>query len=113
MNRIFISKILSTDLKSRANVHTLYLSVKDMKLDEVIFDFENVNFATRSFLDEFYNVFIKGHHIKFENVPEEIAIILDTVSRTQNKTKNFSQQENVRSFKTVDEFCSYITSIAF
>lgn len=113
MNRIFISKILSTDLKSRANVHTLYLSVKDMNLDEVIFDFSNVNFATRSFLDEFYNVFIKGHHVKLENVPNEIAIILDTVSRTQNKTKNFKQQDNVKSFKTVDDFCSYMTSIAF
>ncbi len=48
----------------------------DMNLDEVIFDFSNVNFATRSFLDEFYNVFIKGHHVKLENVPNEIAIIL-------------------------------------
>lgn len=113
MNRIYIKQELSADLKSRSTVHTLYLSVKDKNLDEVVFDFSNVNFATRSFLDEFYNVFIKEHRVKIENVPEEIAIILDTVSSTQEKKKGLIKQKNVKSFKTVDDFCSYMSRLSF
>ncbi len=112
MNRIYITQRLSADLKSRSTVHTLYLSMKSEELDNVIFDFSNVNFATRSFLDEFYNVFLKNHKAKVENVPNEISIILDTVRRTQGKERNFPQQGNIKSFKSVDDFCIYMASLA-
>lgn len=113
MNRIFISQRLSADLKSRSTVHTLYISMKSDNMDNVIFDFSNVNFATRSFIDEFYNVFVKDHNVKLENVPNEIAVILDTVSKTQEKKKSLLQQSNVKSFSSVDDFCSYMSSLAF
>ena len=112
MNRIYITQRLSADLKSRSTVHTLYLSMKTEELDDTIFDFSNVNFATRSFLDEFYNVFLKNHKAKVENVPNEISIILDIVQRTQGKERNFPQQVNVKSFKSIDDFCMYMASLA-
>lgn len=113
MNRIYITQRLSADLKSRSTVHTLYASMQLENIDETIFDFSNVNFATRSFLDEFYNVFIKGHNVKLEHVPNEISLILETVSRTQEKKKSIPLHENVKSFSTIDDFCSYISSLAF
>ncbi len=113
MNRVYISKRLSADLKSRSTVHTLLLSLGNENLDNIVFDFSNVNFATRSFLDEFYNVFIKEHSAKVDNVPSEIAIILDTVSRTQERQKNIQEEDSVKSFKTVDDFCSYMSLLAF
>jgi len=113
MKRVYITQRLSADLKSRSTVHTLYLSMQSEDIDNVIFDFSNVNFATRSFLDEFYNVFVKNHHVKLEHVPNEISIILDTVSKTQEKKKSLPEQSNIQSFKTVDDFCSYMSSLAF
>jgi hypothetical protein len=113
MKRIIISDVLSADLKSRSNVHTLYKYIENMNPDEVIFDFSNVKFATRSFLDEFYNVFLKTHRFKTENVPSDIKLILDIVSRTQEDSKKIVHQNNLKSFDTVDDFCNYMTSIAF
>jgi len=113
MNRVYITQRLSADLKSRSTVHTLYVSMQSENMDNVIFDFSNVNFATRSFLDEFYNVFIKKHNAKVENVPSEIALILNTVSKTQEKKKSLTKQYNVKSFSNVDEFCTYMSSLAF
>lgn len=113
MNRIYITQRLSADLKSRSTVHTLFISMQSENMENVIFDFSNVNFATRSFLDEFYNVFIKKYNAKVENVPSEIALILDTVSKTQEKKKSLPQQNNVKSFRNVDDFCTYMSSLAF
>ncbi|HOG41607.1 MAG TPA: hypothetical protein PLI69_03600 [Bacteroidales bacterium] len=114
MERIFISQILSDDLKSRSSVHTLYVALKSKYINELVFDFSNVNFASRSFIDEFYNVFIKEHRPKLENVPDKIAVILDAVSRTQEENKKtITKKSKIKSFNSVDEFCSYMTSIAF
>lgn len=112
-NRVYIKKVLSADLKSRSTVHTLLLSLNGKNLNDVIFDFYDVNFASRSFLDEFYNVFLKKHKARVENISEDIKIILDTVSRTQDNKSTLVKSKNVRSFKTVDDFCSHIKNISF
>jgi len=114
MNRIYISQILSDDLKSRSAVRSLYHTLKSMDLNELVFDFSNVNFASRSFIDEFYNVFIKQHSATIENVPDKIASIFDAVSRTQERNeKRIVKKNDTKSFKSVDDFCSYMTKIAF
>lgn len=118
MNRINISSILSADLKSRSTVHDFYLFMKNSRVENAVIDFSNVNFATRSFIDEFYNMFIKENassdiKVTLANVPDEIMAIFDAVSHTQNKEKHIKKSDKVRSFNSVDDFCHYVSSIAF
>ena len=53
--RIDIAQLLSPDLKSRMRAKDLRLLVKNSGAKSVVIDFGGVKFATRSFIDEFYN----------------------------------------------------------
>ena len=77
----------------RAN--DLRLFIENTQEDNVVLDFYNVKFATRSFIDEFYNVFLKDQNappvkVEITNIPEDINIIIESVSHTQTRTKNHS-----------------------
>lgn len=68
-----------------------------------VVDFANVKFATRSFVDEYYNIIMKSQSsIKIEtiNIPEDIQIIFDVVQRTQHKEKDIKLDATVVKCKT-------------
>ena len=111
MNRVYISKVLSADLISRSTVHNLCSYIADKDVHNTIIDFSDVRFASRSFIDEFYNVIIKNLHVKIENVPTEIKGILKAVENTQNKSKTISNMGNVKTFSSVDDFCSFFSAL--
>lgn len=113
MNRIYISSVLSADLKSRSTVNMFYdYIIQNSYLDSII-DFSGVNFATRSFVDEFYNVFIKTHRARIENIPADIQLMFDAVGMTQDKEKQSCEQNDIKSFTSVDALCSYMSALAF
>ena len=92
MKTIDIAQILSPDLKSRMRAQDLKLLIENSEEKEVVLDFQGVKFATRSFIDEFYNLFLKSpttndFQVELTNVPEDIKTILDAVSRTQVRAK--------------------------
>ena len=116
MKSIDIAQILSPDLKSRMRAQDLKLLIENSEEKEVVLDFQGVKFATRSFIDEFYNLFLKSpttnaFQVELTNVPEDIKTILDAVSRTQVRAKVVPSQTQEISFKNVKEFLSYLSSI--
>ena len=116
MKTIDIAEILSPDLKSRMRAQDLKLLIENSGVDAVNLDFQGVKFATRSFIDEFYNLFIKTpvsntFHVELTNVPEDIKLMLDTVSRTQVRAKVVPSQSQEISFKNVKEFLNYFSTI--
>lgn len=113
MKTIDIIDILSPDLKSRARVHDLELFIQNCGKKTVILDFSNVQFATRSFVDEFYNVFLKTpktNSVKVEitNAPEDVNTILVAESRTQTRAKVIPSRIPVKSFQSVDDLVLYL-----
>ena len=56
---IDVAKVLSQDIISRSRARDLKAYIVKQKLAEVELDFKDIKFATRSFIDEFYNVFLK------------------------------------------------------
>lgn len=56
---IDITELLTPDLKSRLRARDLKDYVDNKQDSEIKLDFQKVNFATRSFIDEFYNLFLK------------------------------------------------------
>lgn len=110
---IDIAKCLTPELMSRAKVQVLKDYINSLQSKQVSVDFSHVAFATRSFMDEFFNAFLKtpeDSNVKIElvNVPEDIAAMLNAVSKTQHgvkktiqptaDTKNFSSAEEAISF---------------
>ena len=116
MKKIDIAQILSPDLKSRMRAQDLQLYIQNSGADEVELDFRNVQFATRSFIDEFYNLFLKNpgslpYRVEIINVPEDINTILETVSRTQTRANVISSHTPERSFKDVNELLNFLGSV--
>lgn len=116
MKTIDIADILSPDLKSRMRAQDLKLLIANSGADAVEMDFHGVKFATRSFIDEFYNLFIKtpdanAFHVELTNVPEDIKQMLDAVSRTQVQAKVIPSQSQEVSFKNVKEFLNYFSTV--
>lgn len=100
---IDITTILSQDLKSRLAVNDLRLYIENTGSESVVIDFAGVKFATRSFVDEYYNVIMKNQSsIKIEtiNIPEDIQTIFDVVQRTQHKEKDIKLDATVVKCKT-------------
>lgn len=117
MKTIDIAQILSPDLKSRMRAQDLKLLIENSEADVVEIDFHGVKFATRSFIDEFYNLFLKNpeenaFRVELTNVPEDIKTMLDVVSHTQVRAKTIPSQTQEISFKDVKEFLNYLSSIA-
>lgn len=113
MERVYISEILSTDLKSRALVATLADILDKYNTKDIILDFKDVYFATRSFIDEFYNVMLRERHYKVENMNNDIQYLLDVVKGTQNAKKTVETKYKEVVCSSVNEFCDKLTELAF
>jgi len=79
-----------------------------------------VNFATRSFIDEFYNVFLNNADFKVEveliNVSADIQSMFDAVKSTQrNKIpitlKNSS--DTIIKLSSISEINNYLSTLSF
>lgn len=117
MKTIDIAQILSPDLKSRMRAQDLRLYIQNSGVDAVKLDFSHVKFATRSFMDEFYNIFLKDAKandftVKITNVPEDIKAMLDAVSRTQVKATIIPSDTPEVAFKNVEEMLRYLETAA-
>lgn len=115
MRTIDISRILSPDLKSRNCARDLALYMSNTGEETVTVDFSNVKFATRSFMDEFYNLFLKDsvdrpYRVEITNLPEDINAILESVSRVRTKAKIIPSNIREKTFKNVDELLDYLIS---
>ena len=114
---IDITQILSPDLKSRTRVHDLDLFIRNSGEEDVVLDFSNVQFATRSFIDEFYNLFLKNsnelpYRVQITNMPEDINTILETVSHSQSGVKVIPSHIPERKFSDVKELIQFLSSVA-
>ena len=105
--RIFIVDVLSPNLQSRTEVKTLAAHIRKMKYERVIIDFTHVQFATRSFIDEFYNVFLQD-----DNVPKDIRQLFDVVEKTQHKSKNTVTDNTVVRCETLSDVQRLLNSLS-
>ena len=115
MKTIDVAMILSPDLKSRMRAQDLKLFIENSYDKDFTLDFANVKFATRSFMDEFYNLFIKddssrAYTVKLVNVPEDIKLMLDSVSRTQVKAHTIKANTPEVSFKDVNDLLRFLST---
>ena len=79
---------------------------------------KDIKFASRSFIDEFYNLFLKDatslpFKVEITNVPEDIQSMITSVSKTQTKVKTIRPTSNVLNFENVDDLLKYMSTVAF
>jgi len=114
MKTIDITTISGPDLKSRLLVHDILAFLRNTGESVVTIDFGNVKFATRSFMDEFYNTFVKPgceYKVSIIGMPEDIKYMLEVVGKTQNKPKQMESAGEVTYCTSVEEMRQCLASI--
>jgi len=114
MRTIDVTSILGPDLKSRLAVNDVLTYVKNTGDDDIVLDFSRVQFATRSFMDEFYNTFVKPgcvFHVSLVGMPGDIAYMLKVVSTTQTKAKHMESVGEVTYCTSLEELNQCLASI--
>jgi aminopeptidase N len=116
---IDITAYIGRDLKSRIAVREFYDKISNEQRTTVKIDFRNVNFASRSFMDEFYNIFIANadKNVELINLSAEIEAMLDAVKSTQHRAKNSanrisSHHDDIR-FSSISEANKYLEALPF
>lgn len=84
----------------------------------IVLDYAHVDFASRGFMDEFYNLFLKTPDdnpftVTVQNLSHDLTLILDAVSRTQHGRKDEPSCEiepQVRRFNNVQEMIEFFNN---
>lgn len=113
-NIIYISEFVGANLNSRLAVRNMRDDIIKENIEYVIIDFSNVVFASRSFMDEFYNVMILNNNFSVEviNLPPEINSLLTIIKSNQHTSRTY-KKSNVKSFSTVNEVNNYLNTLSF
>lgn len=117
MNKIIdISEVIGPDLKSRSVVRDFDLYIQNLNTSNVVVDFSKVKFATRSFIDEFYNTFIKAGanniNVETKNVSPDLQAVFEAVKLTQNRPKSKDNTGSVVYLDSMAEVKKFFNSLA-
>ncbi len=116
--KINISLKLNRNLKSRVVVKNLFDEMVSQNIKSITFDFKDVSFVTRSFMDEFYNKFLNNSSINtgIENLAPHLEQLLDAVKSTQKKSPRLYKKvpdSSVMSFYSIPEVIEYLDKLSF
>lgn len=93
MPQIDVSRLIAPILSSRDVFDILDRAVLDSAEKEVVFDFVNVRFVSRSAAHELlklqkkYKKLFSRKRIKLVNIPRDVQIMFDIVERQQRSTR--------------------------
>ena len=120
MKTINIAEILSPDLGFRALARGFRQFVEENYAAEevVTIDFSGVQFASRAFMDEFYNLFLSPSvaascavKVEVVNLPASVAVLLEAVVRTNTQPHAHSAatepEASVIKFTSVEEMNAF------
>lgn len=116
---IDITAYIGRDLKSRIAVREFRDKISNEQQTTVKIDFGNVSFASRSFMDEFYNIFIANADMNVEliNLSAEIEVMLDAVKSTQHRSpkiaNKLSSNDYDIKFSSISEANKYLEALPF
>lgn len=109
MNRILINQVIGKELRSREQAQNLSKFIPSDR--KVVVDFTGISYASRSFADEFFNLFLKPRNrVTVENANSNVNVVLLAVSITQNKKKEKSSVDILK-FKNDEELTSFLLAL--
>lgn len=114
---IILSKLFNNSLNTRESVEILVARINNEILDSqdvhVILNFENIEFMSRSFADEFHKVINQEDFnigLTFKNMSSDMLAMLKAVENTQNKRSNTLKKPTVISIKDIKTLENYAFS---
>lgn len=112
MEKVFnISELISTDIRSRANANIIRSAIDGIEGD-IVLDFKDVKFVSRSFADELYNVMNEHDGITLINESDFVKSMIDAVTQGRRKKRIASENTSeIKEFKDMKSLESFLETI--
>lgn len=106
---IKISALISTDIRSRANARIISSTIDGVD-ENVILDFTDVTFISRSFTDELYNLMNEHRNITLAHMNDFVQSMYDAVVQSRKSKRIFKTESS--EFKEFDDMKSLASFLA-
>ena len=112
MDKTFnIADLISTDIRSRGNANIIRSAIDGIE-GNIVLDFANVTFMSRSFTDELYNILDEHKNITLSNMSDFVDTMLKTVMQGRKNKRKFSNNESeIKEFDDMQSLSSFLSSI--
>lgn len=112
MNKTFyIAKLISTDIRSRGNANIIRSAIDGIE-GNIILDFADVTFISRSFTDELYNILEEHKNITLINMSDFLDTMLKTVIQgRKNKRKLADKESEIKEFDDMNSLSNFLSEI--
>lgn len=103
MKTIYLKNYCGIEILSRANIRKLYDIITD---EEVIVDFIDVTFISRSVADELCNIMDKYPLLHISNMIDDVATMLNIVQKSHNTLRKVNYRPRISmtyNCKTMDD----------
>ena len=108
---IKIAQLISTDIRSRANVNIIRSAIDGIN-ENIILDFTDVTFMSRSFADELYNLMNEHEHISLSNMDNFVHSMLDAVIQGRKSKRIFKQESSeIKECEDMNSLASFLATI--
>lgn len=88
---IDIAALIGTDIRSRANANIIRAAIDG--LDGAVLDLSGVEFVSRSFADELYNIITDNPTVRTEGAHGIVASMLATVEQGRSKPRHMERDD--------------------
>ena len=112
MDKIFkVAELISTDIRSRANVNIIRSAIDGIN-ENIILDFTDVAFMSRSFTDELYNLMNEHKNVSLSNMNDFVGSMYNAVVEGRKSKRVFeSESSEINECDDMKSLSSFLSTI--
>lgn len=112
MDKFFkVAELISTDIRSRANVDIIRSAIDGIN-ENIILDFTDVTFISRSFTDELYNLMSEHKNVSLSNMNDFVNSMYNAVVEGRKSKRVFeSESSEIKEFDDMKSLASFLSTI--
>mgnify|MGYP001279626667 CR=1 FL=1 len=112
MDKFFkVAELISTDIRSRANVDIIRSAIDGIN-ENIILDFTDVTFMSRSFTDELYNLMSEHKNVSLSNMNDFVNSMYNAVVEGRKSKRVFeSESSEIKEFDDMKSLASFLSTI--
>lgn len=112
MDKIFkVAELISSDIRSRANVNIIRSAIDGIN-ENIILDFTDVVFMSRSFTDELYNLMDEHNNVSLSNMNDFVSSMYNAVVQGRKKKRVFEPESSeIKEFDDMKSLASFLSTI--
>lgn len=110
-NVIEIASLISTDIRTRANAEIIKSAIDGME-GNIILDFKNVMFMSRSFADEVYNILQLNGNVVVSGMSQPVQNMFGAVSASRKNGRVFKNEDyEMREFDDMKSLSTFLATM--